>query len=122
MGLKQDNQSKNEELQRFLTSEHARKERKRLELTVAYRRMQSHQEATERDQKSRIASLFEGKKEQEKRRKADMETRIRELEVMEQRIIDNLKKTYSYHQDEVQRLERLMISARTAQSPASAAL
>ena len=93
-----------------------------MELTVAYRRMQSHQEATDRDQKSRATSLFEGKKEQEKKRKADMDTRIRELEIIEQRLIDNLKKTYSYHQDEVQRLERLMISARNSQSPASAAL
>lgn len=84
--------------------------------------MQMNQANTEKDQKSRVSLLFESKKEQEKRRKADMETRIRELEDLEQRMIDNLKKTYSYHQDEMQRLERLIIHAKQVQSPVSTAL
>ena len=110
-----------EEMRSFLSEEKARKERKRLELSFEYRRMHSQFEAEERDQKVRVSTIFQIKKEAEKRMKQDMENRIRELEALEQRIIDNLKKTYTYHQDEVHRLETLVTRSRDhTRSPTSA--
>lgn len=101
-----------EELRQYLDHEHARKERRRLELNFQYQKMHSQFEAEERDQKRRVACMFQGKKDTEKRMKEDMEHRIRELEVLEQQIIDNLKKTYSFHQDEVLRLEKIVTRSR----------
>ena len=119
--LKQKSHRRLEELRNNLKTEQEKKERRRLERTFAHRKMHSALEASDREQRSHVSFLFNNKKETEVKLKMDMQQRIKELEAIELRIIANLKKTYSSHQGEVERFEKIVSGGRDeSRSPTGA--
>ena len=95
----------------MLAEELQRKEKRRLDITTEYRGARSQQEESERMQRERSAEQFHEKMEFERKKHVEMLQRIHLLESQEVSLTDNLKKTLSFHEQEVLRLDQLVRSS-----------
>jgi len=87
-----------------------RKEERRLHIITQQREARTQAEASHYGFRTRVQSEFQDKLHSERRQRMQMEQRIKELEEVEMQLTQNLKRTCSFHSQEVQRLDELVRS------------
>lgn len=118
-GVKKESASKKEEWQLLRDRDLTAKTSRKASLVSTLSKAHARNLSLDYETRSRVKSEFQSKKETEQLAKADMEAKIRDLEALEQQIVDNLKRTFATHQEEIVRLEGLIVRQKSPQLSSS---
>ena len=110
MALKQDLRQRLADMRTANKQTLRRKEEQRQLIIAQQREARMQAEASHHGFRTRVQSEFHEKMHSEKRQRLEMEQRIKELEELELQLTENLKRTCSFHSQEVQRLDQLVRS------------
>jgi wobble nucleotide-excising tRNase len=108
-GVKKESGRKREELHVLVDMDLCVKTSRKASLVSNIRQAHARNLSLDSENRSRVKSEFQSKKGMELLAKAEMEAKIKELEALEQRIVDNLKRTFATHEEEIARLEGLIV-------------
>lgn len=117
--VKKESASKKEEWQLLRERDLSVKSSRKASLVSTLSKAHARNLSQDCENRSRVKSEFQSKKESEQLAKSEMEVRIKELEALEQRIVDNLKRTFATHQEEIARLEGLIVTQKSPQLSSS---
>lgn len=110
IALKQDLKQRFADLRMANKEALRRKEEQRQHVLTQQREARMQAEASHHGLRTRVQSEFQDKLHSERRQRMQMEQRIKELEEVEMQLTENLKRTCSFHSQEVQRLDQLVRS------------